>query len=64
MVQAGDVEVVLDDSTRFAAKAQAAGVDMRLEVWPDMPRVWRLFGGFLPEADQAIERIGAFVREH
>jgi acetyl esterase/lipase len=64
LVQVGDVEVLLDDSTRFAAKAKAAGVDVTLEVWPDMPHVWHLFGGFLPEADQAIDRIGAFVRAH
>jgi acetyl esterase/lipase len=64
LVQVGDIEVLLDDSTRFAAKAKAAGVDTTLEVWPHMPHVWHLFGGFLPEADQAIERIGEFVKAH
>ena len=62
LMQVGDAEVLLDDSTRFAAKAKAAGVDATLEVWPDMPHVWHLFAGFLPEADRAIERIGAFVK--
>jgi acetyl esterase/lipase len=39
-------------------------VDVTLEVWPEMPHVWQLFGGFLPEADAAIERIAAFLRAH
>ena len=33
-----------------------------LEIWPRMPHVWHLFARILPEARQAIERIGAFVR--
>nr|QWE51388.1 esterase [uncultured microorganism] len=64
LVQVGDAEVLLDDSTRFAAKAKAAGVDVTLEVWPDMPHVWHLFAPFLPEASEAIEHIGQFVRKH
>jgi acetyl esterase/lipase len=60
----GDAEVLLDDSTRAAEKARAAGVDVTLEVWPEMPHVWHAFAPFLPEATQAIERIGAFVRKH
>jgi acetyl esterase/lipase len=60
----GDAEILLDDSTRMAEKARAAGVDVTLEVWPDMPHVWHAFAPFLPEATQAIEQIGAFVRKH
>jgi acetyl esterase/lipase len=60
----GDAEVLLDDSTRAAEKASNAGVDVTLEVWPEMPHVWHAFAPFLPEATQAIERIGAFVRKH
>jgi acetyl esterase/lipase len=64
LIQVGDAEVLLDDSTRFAEKASKAGVDVILEVWPDMPHVWHAFAPFLPEALLAIERIGAFVRKH
>ena len=60
----GDAEVLLDDSTRVAEKARADGVDVTLEVWPDMPHVWHAFAPFLPEATRAIESIGAFVRKH
>jgi acetyl esterase/lipase len=58
----GDAEVLLDDAVRAAAKAKQAGVDVTLEVWPEMPHVWHAFAPFLPEATRAIDRIGAFVR--
>jgi epsilon-lactone hydrolase len=64
LIQAGDAEILRDDSARFAVAAQAAGVDVTLEIWPEMPHVWHVFAGLLPEADQAIERIGAWLREH
>jgi acetyl esterase/lipase len=64
LFQVGDAEVLLDDSTRAAERASKAGVDVTLEVWPEMPHVWHAFAPFLPEATRAIERIGAFVRKH
>jgi epsilon-lactone hydrolase len=63
LIQVGDAEVLLDDSTRIAAKAKAAGVDTTLSIYPEMPHVWQLFAPFLPEATAAIEEIGAFVRK-
>ena len=62
LIQVGDAEVIRDDSTRFAAKAEAAGVDVRLEIWDEMPHVWHAFAGLLPEADQAIERLSGWLR--
>ncbi len=62
LIHVGDAEVILDDSTRFAAKARAAGVDVTLEVWDQMPHVWHAFAGLLPESGQAIERIGDWLR--
>ena len=62
LIHVGDAEVILDDSTRFAAKARAAGVDVTLEVWDQMPHVWHAFAGLLPESDQAIERIGGWLQ--
>ena len=58
----GDSEVFLDDATRLDAKAKAAGVDVTLEVWPEMVHVWHIFAAMLPEGQQAIDRIGVFVR--
>ncbi len=60
----GDAETLLDDSRRCHEKARAAGVDAEIEVWDDMPHVWHLFAPYLPQATEAIERIGAYVRAH
>lgn len=64
LVQVGTAETLLDDSTRFAERARAAGVAVDIEVWDDMIHVWHAFSFALPEARQAIERIGAFLRQH
>ncbi len=64
LLQVGDAEVLLDDSTRVAAKAKAAGVKAELEVWPEMIHVWHVFAKILPEAQQAIDRLGQFVLQH
>jgi epsilon-lactone hydrolase len=63
LIHVGDAEVILDDSTRFAARARDHGVDVTLEVWDEMPHVWHAFAGLLPEADEAIERIGSWLTE-
>jgi monoterpene epsilon-lactone hydrolase len=62
LIQVGDAEVLLDDATRVAAIAKAAGVDVTLEVWEEMPHVFQAFVGVLPEADQAVARIGEWLR--
>lgn len=64
LIQVGSAEVLLDDSVGLSERASAAGVDTRLEVWPGMIHVWHSFAAILPEARQAIERIGKFVRMH
>jgi monoterpene epsilon-lactone hydrolase len=64
LIQVGDHETLLDDSNRVAARARAAGVKVTLEVWPEMIHVWQLFASFLPEAQEAIEVMGKFIRAH
>ncbi len=34
-----------------------------LEVWPEMIHVWHFFADMLPEGQQAIERVGEWVRQ-
>jgi acetyl esterase/lipase len=62
LIQVGDHEILLDDSTRLAERALAAGVAVTLEVWSEMWHVFESLAGYLPEADQAIVKIGAFMR--
>jgi monoterpene epsilon-lactone hydrolase len=56
LLQAGTNEVLLDDATRMAARARAAGVDVILDVTADVPHVFQTFAGVLDEADQALDR--------
>jgi acetyl esterase/lipase len=53
LLQAGANEVLLDDSTRLATRAAAAGVDVILDVTADVPHVFQSFAGWLDEADAA-----------
>jgi epsilon-lactone hydrolase len=64
LVQVGSIETLLDDAKALTARAQAAGVSVEYEVWEDMPHVWQHFAPILPEAQQAIARIGQFVRKY
>lgn len=64
LIQVGTSEVLLDDATRLAERARAAGVDVTLEPWDDMIHVWHFFAAMLPEAGQAIGRIGSFIKQH
>jgi monoterpene epsilon-lactone hydrolase len=63
LIQVGDAEVLLDDSTRVAEKAKAAGVDVTLEVFDEMIHVFQIFAATLPEAQQAIDKIGEWVKQ-
>jgi len=63
LIQAGNDDMLLDDATRLAERAKAAGVDVTLEVWDRMWHVFHLHAPKLPEARRAIDAIGAFVRQ-
>ena len=62
LIQVGTAEVLLDDSRRFVERARAAGADVEIETWEDMVHVWHAFALILPEAREAIESIGVFLR--
>ena len=62
-IQVGTDEILLSDATRLADRAQAAGVDVTLDVWKGMMHGWQLMAKVLPEGRQALDRVGAFIRE-
>jgi len=64
LIQVGTSEALLDDSTRLAERAKSAGVHVTLELWDDMIHMWHMYAAMLPEGQQAIDRIGEFIREH
>jgi monoterpene epsilon-lactone hydrolase len=61
LIQVGDNETVLDDSRRLAERAKSAGVTAELEIWPGMFHVFQLYAAELPEARDAVARIGAHL---
>jgi epsilon-lactone hydrolase len=61
-LQVGGDETLLDDSCRLASRAGAAGVEVRLDVFAEMQHVFQVFVGAMPEADDAVARIGAWLR--
>ena len=62
LIQVGAAETLLDDNLRCAEAARSAGVEVKLEVWPDMIHAWHVFAPMLEEGRQAIQRIGDFVK--
>jgi len=62
LILVGTWEILMDDSTRLAERARAAGVDVDLQVWDEMVHIWPYYADFFPEARQAIDVIGAFVK--
>lgn len=63
LLQVGDCEVGLDDSTRYASQLQMAGSPATLSVWPDMIHVFQMYSDELPQAREAIAQIAGFIRQ-
>jgi epsilon-lactone hydrolase len=61
LIQVGTADLLLSDSERLAAAAGQAGVDVTLQVGEGLTHVYQLLLG-TPEAAQATERIGKFLR--
>jgi epsilon-lactone hydrolase len=61
-LQAGADEALVDESRMLAERAKAAGVDVSLEVFPDMLHSFQMMAGRAPEADEAIRKLGDWLR--
>ena len=62
LVQVGLHESLLDDSLRLHAAAVAAGAPVELDVIEGAFHTWLNYAGTLPEADEALARMGTWVR--
>lgn len=62
LIQVGDAEVLLDDSMRLHERAQAAGVDSTLHVFPEAFHVFQAVP-MLPESTEALTEAGAFFKK-
>lgn len=61
-MQAGGDEGLLDDSRMFAERAKKAGVDIRIDVFPEMHHTFQMAAGRAPEADDAIGKLADWAR--
>ena len=64
LAQVGDREILLSDAIRLTERARKDGVYAELEVWDGMWHVWHLLARYVPEGQQAVDKIGAFIRKH
>ena len=62
LIHCGQREILRDDGTRVAAKAQAAGVTVSLRVWDVVPHVWQIAHRLVPEGRESLAEAAAFMR--
>ena len=63
LIQAATGDAWLTDAKALAAHAKQCRVDVRLELYPVDAHAFQLFWSFLPEAADAIEAAGVFIRK-
>jgi monoterpene epsilon-lactone hydrolase len=61
-VNAGSAETLVDNATRIAQKAEAAGVDVTLAIAEGMQHVYPFLAGNAPEADAEIAALAKWFR--
>lgn len=61
LVQVGADETLLSDSTMLADRAEAAGVEVDLDVAEGMWHVYQFLAPMLPESRTALDRAAAFI---
>jgi acetyl esterase/lipase len=64
MIQAGTQEVFLSDATRMAERLRAAGVTVKIEVWPGMYHAFTTGPTFIPESRLAERHVTTFMRQY
>ena len=63
-IQLAEQEVFAPGALDFAGKAKAAGAIVEVDIWPEMLHDWHWYAPRLPEAREALQRAGDFVRRH
>ncbi len=63
LIQVGSTEILVDDAAALARNAGLAGVETRLEIWPEMIHVWHLFPAELEEARRAVAEACVWLGE-
>jgi acetyl esterase/lipase len=63
-IQLAEQEIFAPGALDFAQRATAAGVTVEVDVWREMVHDWHWYAPRLPEAREALDRAGAFIRRH
>jgi epsilon-lactone hydrolase len=61
-LQVGAQEALLDDSRRLAHRMRAAGVEVRLDEFPDQLHTFQMAAGRTTVADEAVGEAGSWLR--
>lgn len=63
LVQSASKDLLLSDAWRLTRRVRRLGGSVELDIWDGM---WHAFQGTpgLPEAEEAVEQVGAFLRRH
>ena len=61
-IQAGGDETLVNDAHLLDEHARKAGVEVRLDVFPDQQHTFQMVAGRAPEADEAIRALAGWVR--
>jgi acetyl esterase/lipase len=62
-IQGGQAEVLHDQIHAFAARARADGVNVLVEMYPDMVHEFQAFDRYTPQSRSALTRIGRVIDE-
>ncbi len=62
MIQVCENELFYEDCRQFAQKAGESDVSIYFDAWPEMFHSWQLFAESVPESQQALDKIGQFIK--
>jgi epsilon-lactone hydrolase len=63
LMQVSDMDALIDENLLLARRAQEAGVKLELQEWKGLIHVWQVFWRELPQAQEAVAKLGAFVKK-
>ena len=61
LIIAGGNEILLGDSLQIKHNAESVGAKFELEIWPEMFHDWWLFGTFIPETRQCLNKVSEWI---
>lgn len=62
LLQYGAGEILRDDSRRMAERLRGYGAEVTEEVLPDVPHVWQILDGWIPEARASLQSAANFIQ--